>query len=77
MTQAVIDIDEYANRVLNIVKAKYGLRNKSQAIELVVAEYEQMLLAPELRPDYIDRLQTISKGRHRSREELERELETD
>ncbi len=38
MTQAVINIDENTNRVLNIVKAKFGLKDKSQAITLVVSE---------------------------------------
>ena len=40
MVQAVINIDEHSNRILNIVKAKHGLNDKSQAINLVVREYE-------------------------------------
>ena len=61
MVQAVIDIEENTNRVLNIVKAKFGLRDKSQAINLVVNEYEEALLEPELRPEYIEKLQKIKK----------------
>tara|TARA_Y100000310_G_scaffold276920_1_gene294417 strand:+ start:1573 stop:1689 length:117 start_codon:yes stop_codon:yes gene_type:complete len=38
MVQAVININEHVNRVLNIVKAKFGLKDKSQAIDLVVNE---------------------------------------
>jgi hypothetical protein len=41
MVQAVINIEENTNRVLNIVKAKFGLRDKSEAINLVVTDYEQ------------------------------------
>ncbi len=41
MVQAVINIPERANRVLNIVKAKFGLKNKSEAINLVVEEYKK------------------------------------
>lgn len=75
MVQAVINIDEHANRVLNIVKAKHGLRDKSQAINLVVQEYEQSFLEPELRPEYRVKLTKIMKGRHYSREEFEKRLQ--
>jgi len=61
MVQAVINIDERVNRVLNIVKAKYGLKDKSQAIALVVSEYEESFLEPELRPEYIKKLKRIEK----------------
>ncbi|MFH0978340.1 MAG: DUF2683 family protein [Candidatus Woesearchaeota archaeon] len=73
MVQAVIDIDENTNRVLNIVKAKHGLKDKSQAINLVVTEYEESFLEPELRPEYKNKLAKILKGRHLSRAELEGE----
>jgi hypothetical protein len=74
MVQAVINIDENTNRVLNIVKAKFGLRDKSQAINLVVNEYEETSLEPELRPEYKVKLNKIMKGKHLSREELEKEV---
>ena len=50
MVKAIIDISKRANRVLNIVKAKYGLRNKSEAIERMSREYEEHILEPSLRP---------------------------
>jgi len=61
MVQAVINIEENANRVLNIVKAKFGLKDKSEAINLVVNEYEQNALEPELRPEYVEKLHKIKK----------------
>lgn len=61
MVQAMININEEANRVLNIVKAKYGLKDKSEAINIVVKEYEQEFLEPELRPAYIEKLKRIEK----------------
>ncbi len=61
MVQAVIDIEDRANRVLNIVKAKFGLKDKSQAINIVVNEYEQSFLEPELRPEYTEKLHKIKK----------------
>ena len=60
MVQAMININERTNRVLNIVKAKYGLKDKSEAINLVVDEYEGSFLEPELRPEYKKKLQKIS-----------------
>lgn len=73
MVQAVINIDENANRVLNIVKAKFGLKDKSQAINLVVADYEQNSLEPKLRPEYKVKIEKIVNGKHFSRAELEKE----
>ena len=66
MVQAMINVEENTNRVLNVVKAKYGLKDKSQAIDLVVAEYEQSILEPQLRPEYIEKLKAIEqKGKFR------------
>jgi hypothetical protein len=59
MVKAIINIDDQSNRVLNIVKAKYGLKDKSSAIELVVKQYEEELLEPELRPEYLKRAKKI------------------
>lgn len=61
MVQAIIDINEHANRVLNIVKAKYGLTDKSEAIEIMAEQYEMEVLEPELRPEYIEKAKKIMK----------------
>jgi hypothetical protein len=61
MVKAIIDINDRANRVLNIVKAKHGLRNKSDAINKVVNEYGRSLLEPELRPEFIEKIKKIQK----------------
>lgn len=74
MVQAVINIEESTNRVLNIIKAKYGMKDKSQAINLVVNEYAESFLEPELRPEYKVKLQTIMKGKHFTREKFEKQL---
>ncbi len=59
MVKAMIDISEDANAVLNIVKAKYRLQDKSEAIEKVAEEYEQYLL--EIRPKFIENLRKITQ----------------
>jgi hypothetical protein len=61
MVQALVDITDHANRVLNLIKAKYGLRDKSQAINVMAAKYEEELLEPELRPEYVEELKRIEK----------------
>jgi hypothetical protein len=63
MVQAIISINDQANRVLNILKAKYGLRDKSEAINLMAEQYGQALLEPELRPEYVTKLQKIKAQR--------------
>ena len=71
MVQAIIDIDEHANRVINVVKAKFGLKDKSAAIEMMALQYEEELLEPQLRPEYKDKLTRIMKGKHLSRKKME------
>lgn len=64
MVQSIIDIKEQEDRILNIVKAKYGFKNKSQAVSLILKVYEESFLEPELRPEYIEKLEKIRKGRY-------------
>ncbi len=61
MVQAIIDISERSNRVLNMVKAKHGLKDKSAAIDLMAREYEEEILEPELRPEYVRKAERIMK----------------
>ena len=61
MVQAIIDIQDHTNRVLNIVKAKYGLKDKSAAIDVMAEQYEESILEPELRPEYIKKARKIMK----------------
>jgi hypothetical protein len=63
MVQSLVTLSEDANRVLNVVKAKHGLRTKSQAIELVTRAYAEEILEPELRPEYVEKLKRIEKER--------------
>ncbi len=61
MVQAIIKIDDGTNRILNIIKAKYGLKDKSQAIEVMAEQYKEEVLEPELRPEYIEKAKRIMK----------------
>lgn len=64
MVQNIIEIGEREDRVLNIVKAKFGLKNKSEAVAIITQTYEENFLEPELRPEYLEKLQKIRKGRY-------------
>ena len=57
----MIKIPEKANQILNIVKARYNLKTKSEAITKIVLEHGGDILEPELRPEYIEKLKRIEK----------------
>ncbi len=61
MVQALIELDENTNRVLNVVKAKYNLNDKSQAITLVVEKYIETSGEPELKPEFIEKIRKTEK----------------
>ena len=61
MVQSIIDLEENEDRILNIVKAKFGLKNKSQAVAMIAKVYEDSFLEPELRPEYVEKLMKIDK----------------
>ena len=74
MVQAIINIEENQDRVLNVVKGKYGLKNKSDAVKFIIEKFENEMLEPSLRPDYKDRLAKIIQGKHVSRKALDKEV---
>ena len=55
----MIEIPEEANQILNIVKARYNLKTKSEAIAKIVIECGENMLEPELRPEYLEKLKKI------------------
>jgi hypothetical protein len=61
MVQAMINISKEANQILNIVKARHNMRDKSEAIDLVVKEYGDGLMEPELRPEFVEKMKLVEK----------------
>ena len=61
MVNALIKLDENTNRVLSIVKAKYGFKDKGEAVEFVVERYIETEGEPELRPEFIEKIREIEK----------------
>ena len=61
MVQAMVNISSDANQVINIIKAKYNLKDKSEAIEKIVLDYGSNILEPELRPEFIEKMNMRQK----------------
>ena len=79
MVQAIINIGEFEDRILTIVKGKFGLKTKSEAVNFVIDKFEEELLEPELRPEYIKKLNKIEKEasfkKYKSISELKKDIE--
>lgn len=61
MKQTLISLNESQDQVLQIVKAKQGLKNKVEAVQFIIKEYEENNLEPELRPEFIKKIQIKEK----------------
>lgn len=56
-----LKIDAESNRVLEIIKAVYGLSNKAEALEKLVHESGPKLIEPELREEFAAKILAESK----------------
>lgn len=63
MVKALINISDKTNRILMIIKAEYGLKDKSQAIDKIAEEYEEFVFEPKIKPSYLKKLKKIEKER--------------
>jgi hypothetical protein len=61
MVKSLIDLNERESRVINIVKAKYGLKDKSQALSIIIKRYEECELEPQLRPEFVAEIEEARK----------------
>ena len=75
----MIEIPDKANQILNIVKARYNLKTKSEAIAKIVIECGANIIEPELRPEFLEKLNRIEKEGYgetfKSIDELRRKIE--
>ncbi len=51
-----LTVDDYTNRVLGVVKEKYGLRDKSEALVKIAHSYGHDLIEEEVSEDYIKKM---------------------
>jgi len=61
---AMVRLNEHEYRIVNVVKGKFGLKNISKAVSLIIDEYGEKLLEPELRPEYVKKLEEIRRGKY-------------
>jgi hypothetical protein len=61
MVQSIININEIEDRILNIVKAQNGFKNKSEAITFILNKYAESFMEPEIRPEYLEKLKRIDE----------------
>jgi len=62
MVQALLEINENSNRLLNVVKAKYNLKDKSEAVEWIISDY--ISSEPELKPGFVKKIEKMKKEKN-------------
>lgn len=71
MVQALVTLNKDTNRVLNVIKAKYDLKDKGQAIEVLAKSYI-LEKEPELKPEYIAKMKKqIQNAKYKSFDSVE------
>lgn len=53
------ELDDYTNRVLGVIKEKFGLRDKSQALNRFAELYGEDFVDKEVKAEFIAEMQAI------------------
>lgn len=72
MAQMILKLEEYEDRIINIIKGKFGFKNKSDAVKYIIDEYGEEILEPELKPEYIKKAKRIQKEKAISVKDFEK-----
>ena len=56
MVSARVEINEYTNRVLAIIKAKFGLKDKSEAINKFIELYGEEIAEKQANEEYVKKI---------------------
>jgi len=62
IVSARVELGDYTNRVLGIIKIKYGLKDKSEALNKFVELYGNDILEKESGEEYAKKIVEISKN---------------
>jgi len=62
MVFARVTLDEYANKVLNVVKAQFGLKDKSEAMNKFISLYGSDIVEKEATDEYLKKVITIEEN---------------
>ena len=80
MVQAIVTLGEQEDKIVNVVKAQHGFKNKSEAINFVVAKFHTAFLdeacpicdgSKPLKPEFIKKIQAIEKEKGASFKNIE------
>ncbi|MBU3940447.1 MAG: DUF2683 family protein [Nanoarchaeota archaeon] len=77
-TSLRMEVDEYTNRVLGVIKEKFGLGNKSQALDKFADIYGDDFVEKEVKEEYIEEVLAIirdHKKKHNKRKMTLKELD--
>jgi hypothetical protein len=61
MVSAQLNLDDYANRVLMVIKAKFGLKNKSEALNKFAEMYGDDVVEKEANDEYVKKVLWIEE----------------
>ncbi len=61
MASGIVSFNDHTNRLLNMIKAKFDLKNKSDAVNFVIEKYGNEALEEEVRPEYIEKIRKLMK----------------
>jgi hypothetical protein len=78
VVDARVSLNPYANRVLAVVKAKYDLQDKSEALNKFVEMYGPNEVEPEVKDSYVKKILAIEEKHFRKygyRKMSDRELD--
>lgn len=56
MITARVELTDYANKVLSIIKIKFGLRDKSEALNKFVDLYGEEFQEKEVKEEYVQKI---------------------
>ncbi|MBI2129369.1 DUF2683 family protein [Candidatus Woesearchaeota archaeon] len=60
MISARMQVNEYANKVLGVIKAKFGLKDKSEALNKFVEIYGEDVIEREASDEYAKKVMDIA-----------------
>ncbi|HUS48942.1 MAG TPA: antitoxin [Candidatus Paceibacterota bacterium] len=58
---ARVELDDYTNRILGIIKIKFGLKDKSEAINKFIELYGDEIMEKEASEEYIKKVIAVTK----------------
>lgn len=61
MVNALIKFDENTNRVLNIVKARHGFKDKGEAVEFIINKFVEQENELDLLPVFVEKMGKIER----------------